>query len=141
MIEDMMGREPSNWTDDTPITLEQACELIFHNAIRPSTLKAEAERGNLELEKIGRRFFTTPAAIARMREQCRVQEKRQGSGCDEKKNGGGHWLILDGTKQIRTGCTQQETEGAEQRLQEYLAEKHRPTNSLDPRSVPIAGRP
>jgi len=55
-----------------------------------------------------------------------------------EKNGGGHWLILDGTKQIRTGCTQQETEGAEQRLQEYLADKHRPTNSLDPRSVPIA---
>jgi len=54
------------------------------------------------------------------------------------KGGGGQWIILDGSKQTRTGCPLEDTRGAEQRLQEYLAEKHQPTNSLDPRIIPVA---
>lgn len=70
-----MSALPENWTDDTPITLKEACEVLFRNAIKPATLVAEAERGKLELEKIGKRYFTTPKAIRAMRKQCRVQEK------------------------------------------------------------------
>lgn len=54
------------------------------------------------------------------------------------KGGGGQWIILDGSKQTRTSCPLEDTQGAEQRLQEYLAEKYQPTNSLDPRNIPIA---
>ncbi|KZM46962.1 hypothetical protein OA90_26595 [Labrenzia sp. OB1] len=70
---------PENWDEDTPITLAEACKVLFRGAIKPATLKAEAERGKLVLEKIGRAYFTTPKAIREMREQCRVQEKPQGS--------------------------------------------------------------
>lgn len=56
--------------DDAPLTLDEACRLIFKNAIRPATLRAEAERGNLVIERIGRRDFVTQAAIREMRIKC-----------------------------------------------------------------------
>lgn len=59
--------------DETPLTLDEACRDIFRNTIRPSTLRAEAARGNLTIERIGRRDFVTRAAIAEMREKCRQQ--------------------------------------------------------------------
>lgn len=75
-----MTTQPApSWDDDTPITLDEACEVLFRGAIKSATLMAEADRGNLRLEKIGRRFFTTPEAIREMRTRCRVQEKKQGS--------------------------------------------------------------
>ncbi|WP_051644653.1 hypothetical protein [Labrenzia sp. DG1229] len=63
----------NDWDDDTPITLKEACEILFRGHIKPATLVAEAERGNLQLERIGRRYFTTPGAIKEMRERCRLQ--------------------------------------------------------------------
>lgn len=48
------------------------------------------------------------------------------------------WVIRDGTKYIRTGCSEPDTEGAEKRLGEYLSGKYRPTDSLDPRAIPVA---
>lgn len=56
----------------------------------------------------------------------------------KERDGPGQWIILDGSKQTRTGCVGADLEGAEQRLQEYLADKHQPTNSLDPRAIPVA---
>lgn len=56
----------------------------------------------------------------------------------QERNGEGQWIILDGPKQIRTGCAYAETSRAEKRFQEYLATKHQPTNSLDPRTIPVA---
>ncbi len=76
---------PNGWNDETPITLSEACKVLFRNTIKPATLKAEAERGKLVLEKIGRSYFTTPKAIREMREQCRVQEKPRGSGSAKTK--------------------------------------------------------
>lgn len=55
-----------------PLTLDEACVAIFKNAIRPGTLRAEAERGNLVIERIGRRDFVTRAAIREMRKKCEV---------------------------------------------------------------------
>lgn len=58
--------------DDEPMTLEEACEVIFKGAIKPATLRAEAERGTLILERIGRRDFVTRTAIREMRRKCQV---------------------------------------------------------------------
>ncbi|WP_068419945.1 site-specific integrase [Labrenzia sp. OB1] len=55
-----------------------------------------------------------------------------------KDTSGKQWVIRDGTKYVRTGCAESDFEGAEKRLQEYLTEKYQPTNSLDPRLIPIA---
>jgi hypothetical protein len=68
--------------DDEPMTLDAACKAVFNNAIGPDTLRAEADRGRLVLEKIGRRYFVTRAAIREMRRKCQVDapQKGQGSG-------------------------------------------------------------
>ena len=70
---------------DEPLTLEEACRLVFRDNITPATLRAEHARGNLVLEKIGRRQFVTRAAINEMRIRCRVgpTEKDQGSGSSQ----------------------------------------------------------
>ncbi|MGV8856216.1 MAG: hypothetical protein ACOH2L_16405 [Devosia sp.] len=68
------------YSDDQPLTLKNACSILFFNAITPATLMAEAARGNLQLEKIGRRYFVTPAAIKEMRIICRVDHPQRGLG-------------------------------------------------------------
>lgn len=67
---------------DRPLTLKDACEKVFSNAIGPATLMAEHRRGNLRLEKIGRRYFVTLAGIKEMRHRCQVDhtEKAHGFG-------------------------------------------------------------
>ena len=67
---------------DRPLTLKHACELVFGNAISPASLMAEHRRGNLRLEKIGRRYFVTLAGIKEMRHRCQVDptEKAHGFG-------------------------------------------------------------
>lgn len=49
--------------DDDPVTLQQACDIVFKGAITPWSLKAEAGRGKLEIFKVGRRQFTTLRAV------------------------------------------------------------------------------
>ncbi|MGY3589023.1 hypothetical protein ACVIGB_002022 [Bradyrhizobium sp. USDA 4341] len=60
---------------DRPVSLKQACEQIFANEISVATLKAEHRRGNLDLFKIGRQYFTTRRDIAAMKEKCRLPSK------------------------------------------------------------------
>lgn len=59
--------------DDAPMTLEEACRVIFAGAIKPATLLAEARRGRLVMERVGRRNFVTRGGIKAMREACRVE--------------------------------------------------------------------
>lgn len=68
--------------EDEPLTLAEACEIVFRGRITPDTLRAEAARGNLAIERIGRRDFVTRAAIKDMREKCRAvpQQKVPASG-------------------------------------------------------------
>ncbi|WP_116654885.1 hypothetical protein [Pelagibacterium sediminicola] len=58
--------------DDTPLTLQEACDLIFRGNISPSTLRAESRRGRLVIERIGKRDFVTPSAIKEMRKRCEI---------------------------------------------------------------------
>jgi hypothetical protein len=57
---------------DTPIPLKDACERHFSGTISVATLKAEHKRGNLEISKIGRQYFTTLNQIRKMIKKCRV---------------------------------------------------------------------
>src|ERR1700680_5136501 len=66
--------------DDAPLTLAEACEQIFHGQIKPSTLRAEARRGRLVIERIGRRDFVKPRAIKEMREKAQLQPSDLVSG-------------------------------------------------------------
>lgn len=58
--------------EDVPMTLEEACRVIFKDAITPATLKAEARRGNLVLHKIGRAYFVTLLELSAMWGKCCV---------------------------------------------------------------------
>ncbi|MCP4319529.1 MAG: hypothetical protein GY789_26975 [Hyphomicrobiales bacterium] len=74
--------------DDDPMTLLEACQIVFRGTIKPATLRAEAARGNLVVERIGRRDFVTRAAIQEMRERCRAQQKVPASGLTETQDCG-----------------------------------------------------
>lgn len=63
--------------DDDPITLAEASEIVLRGKVTVSALRAEINRGNLMVERIGKNLFTTPAAIRKMREKCRVMPSRQ----------------------------------------------------------------
>lgn len=66
-----MRRTREELLDDDPITLKEASELLLRGIVTVSALRAEIRRGNLDVWKIGRNLFTTPAAIAEMRKRCR----------------------------------------------------------------------
>src|ERR1700759_4309264 len=65
--------------EDDPITLQEACDIVFRGAIKVSTLRLEADRGNVEIFKVGRRQFTTLRSVREMREKCRANPKGRGS--------------------------------------------------------------
>ena len=70
------ARQPA---EDDPVTLKEACEIVFRGAITPSTLRAEAARGRLALKRIGRQDFTTLRDVRAMVDECRVEKPRRGS--------------------------------------------------------------
>jgi hypothetical protein len=67
-------------TDDTLLTLKDACEIFFGGKITVATLKAEHARGNLDISKIGRSYFTTIRKLREMEEKCRVEAPARNSG-------------------------------------------------------------
>jgi hypothetical protein len=72
----MTSRPPA---EDDPITLKDACEIVFHNAIKPATLRAEAARGRLAMHRIGRQDFVTLRDVREMVERCRAEKPRPAS--------------------------------------------------------------
>jgi hypothetical protein len=69
---------------DTQITLKDACEIFFKGRIKVATLKAEHARGNLDMSKIGRSYFTTIGKLKEMEERCRVEAPAQSSGSTKR---------------------------------------------------------
>lgn len=61
--------------DDDPITLKEACEIVFRNTCAVATLRAEADRGRLNISKIGKRYYTTLRSARELYEKCRVDQK------------------------------------------------------------------
>jgi len=81
-----MTRAIADLLDDDPITLDEASRLVLRGAVTVSTLRAEAKRGNLPVERIGKNLFTTPAYIKQMRERCRVQQSRPDSTSEKTES-------------------------------------------------------
>ena len=68
---------------DTPLRLSKALAIAFPDgSLKPSTLMTEHRRGNLELEKVGGRWFVTLRDIQEMRKKCRVVVNRPDSGSE-----------------------------------------------------------
>lgn len=58
--------------DTDTITLKDAAQ---HFGFSVYTLRTEAGRGRLTIYKIGKRYYTTPADIKEMVNQCRVDQR------------------------------------------------------------------
>jgi hypothetical protein len=81
-----MSERPSRFirpelNDDTPITLQEACDLCFRGIITPAALRAEHGRGMLTIFRVGRQDFTTLRFVRTMQEnKCRAQDQALASG-------------------------------------------------------------
>ncbi|QND50799.1 hypothetical protein HB779_02025 [Phyllobacterium sp. 628] len=53
------------------MTLKEACEKLLGGRLTPSSLRTEAEKGNLEIIQIARKDFVTKEGIREMVEKCR----------------------------------------------------------------------
>jgi hypothetical protein len=62
--------------DNDTITLADAAK---HFGFSVYTLRAEADRRRLTIYKIGNRYYTTPADVRAMVQQCRVEQKARDS--------------------------------------------------------------
>jgi hypothetical protein len=69
----------------TPLRLEHAVKLAFPlGGMTVSGLRRERDRGNLAIEKIAGKEFTTLQNIEEMRIKCRDQQRAQGYGLNRK---------------------------------------------------------
>ena len=70
--------------DDEPITLAEACRLLFGGRLTPSALRTEAAKGNLTITQIARKDFVTRRDIEGMKERCRRSASLPASGSEKK---------------------------------------------------------
>ena len=63
---------------ERPLTLKEAC-AVYGDTFTPATLRAEAERGRLEIFRLGKRNYTTLSSLREMVIQCQEEGRRQGS--------------------------------------------------------------
>ena len=75
-------------TNAEPITLERACGLYPGSKITVSTLRAAADRGHLDIFKLGRRYHTTPAAMQQWVQRCQEDGRRRVSTSIPRDNNG-----------------------------------------------------
>jgi hypothetical protein len=70
---------------DTPLRLETAAELAFPDGtMTASGLRREQAKGNLVIERIANKDYTTLRNIEEMRKKCRVQAKGQDFGSNRR---------------------------------------------------------
>ena len=75
-------------TPSTPLLLKTAARLAFPDgSMTPLILRRKASRGELAIEKIGNRVYTTLADIERMRALCRQKPRALDSGSGEDERG------------------------------------------------------
>ena len=97
-----MTRSP----DDTdPITLHEACEIVFNNRVGVAALRSEAARGRLSIFRVGNRDFTTVRDVREMVEQCRAAKPRPGSTSIRKEARGSSATARDSSAQAALANT------------------------------------
>lgn len=74
--------------DNEPITLAEACELYPRSKLTVSTLRAEAQRGRLDIFRLGRRDYTTIAAMEGMIRRCQEDARHRASTSTESADNG-----------------------------------------------------
>lgn len=71
-----------NMSPNSPISLQEASEICLRGLVKVATLRVAVERGELMVERLGRRVVTTPSAVDEWRSRCRVNPKdRDSTSC------------------------------------------------------------
>ena len=65
--------------ENEPITLVEACEIFSRAKLTISTLRAEADRGHLDIFRLGKRDYTTLRSMREMVSKCQEENRRRGS--------------------------------------------------------------
>lgn len=78
-----MLRTAADFHADDPVSLQEAADVLLRGLVKAATLRAAASRGDLMVEKLGKRIVTTPADIERWRQKCRDKVKAQGFICSQ----------------------------------------------------------
>lgn len=65
--------------EDAPITLKEACAIVFRDTISVATLRAEATRNKISFARIGKRDFTSIRAVKEMIRKCHDESSERGS--------------------------------------------------------------
>jgi hypothetical protein len=67
--------------DDTPLLLAEAAKIAWPNGtVSGLTLRNAANRGDLSIERIGRRVYTTMADVREYRGRCRLRARDRDFG-------------------------------------------------------------
>src|SRR5262249_43545423 len=76
---------PETITPTTPLRLDDAARIAFPDgSVGAGALRTEARRGNLQIETIANKQFTTLQAIEVMREKCRGTPRARASGSNQQ---------------------------------------------------------
>ena len=108
--------------DDDPVTLDVASDVVFGGAVSPLTLKAEGDRGRLEIAKIGKRWFTTLRSARELFAKCRAVPKAPISGSDLHEE-------MQTEKLLTSQHTSSSTEAARSALDALKTNSGRPKHS------------
>ena len=73
---------------DEPLTLKEACALYPRCKFTVSTLRAESSRGRLDIFRMGRRDYTTAAAMREMIRRCQDAARLRASTSTENGDSG-----------------------------------------------------
>jgi hypothetical protein len=74
--------------DNEPIPLDDACRMFPQAKLTPSTLRAEAGRGRLDIFRMGRRDYTTAASMRGMFQKCQDAARLRASTSTESATSG-----------------------------------------------------
>lgn len=73
---------------DAPITLDVACALYPQASFKVATLRAAADRGELVIFRLGRRYHTTAAAMDVWVRKCQDAARHRASTSTEDETSG-----------------------------------------------------
>ena len=133
---------------DTPLRLDVAARIAFpRGGMTAASLRREAKRGRLVIERVAGKDYTTLNHIKRMRQLCHVKQDLPALAPSGPANAAGAithtaiWIILDGGRQFSTGIHADDLAGGQQALADYINKKHTAGISNGPReiaNIPVA---
>lgn len=124
---------------NAPLSLNEAAELCLRGLVTASTLRAAADRGELEIERLGRRIIVTPAAIEAWRVKCRAEVRDQ--GCISNQHGERGMSGFTSSETERLQLAQAAARATALALKESLANTSRANINQPAEIVPLKKSP